>query len=184
MVRPANIFRLLRADHDKQRRLLNSIFDNTVVERERWRLFEEFCEELRMHAAAEEQTLYAELLGQAQHEIQQSVAANDEMAELMLRLYELDPAAREWRATFETLKEKVESHLDLEEQQLFPRARKLIKWNRARWLAERFEQVKEQERALDGGDPSGRSSPDLQHPAALEPQDWPALARAAMSAKG
>ena len=184
MARRATIFRLLLVDHERQRDLLKRILGKTLEEGERARLFEELSEELRAHAAAEEQTFYAELLAQSRDEIQQSVAANDEVADLLLRLEELELASDEWRATCTMLKAKVEGHLDLEERQLFPRACKLIKWHRARWLAERFERAKEQERALGGRPPAKRSSPDLRHPAALEPQDWPALASAATSAKG
>lgn len=183
MTRRANIFRQLKVDHDRQRRLLDGILAPSLKDEERLRLLRALCEELRAHAAAEEQTFYAELLAHSPHEVQQSVTTNDEVEELILQLSELEWDGADWRTVFVSLKEKVESHLDREETLLFPQARRLIKWNRAKWLAERFEQIKERELSLGGPQPISQSSAKLRHPLPGEAHDRPALAAVAVPAK-
>jgi len=146
-----DIFNLLLVDHARQRELMESIRNTAPENRERLRLFEELRTELAAHAAAEEQTLYAELLTGAREEIQQGVTSNDTVAELALLLYHLEIGSPQWMATFTDLTAEVERHLDLEEVHLFPRARKLIKRSKAKNLGKRFQQIKLKELCLDGG---------------------------------
>jgi iron-sulfur cluster repair protein YtfE (RIC family) len=129
---------------------MRSILGASLDDQERLTLFEELCEELRAHAAAEEQTLYAELLAYSQQQIQRSVADNDEVVDLILQVQDLDIASADWLATFEVLKEKVERHLETEEALLFPLARTQIKRRRAKVLGERFEQLKQRELSIWG----------------------------------
>ena len=129
---------------------MRSILGASLDDQERLTLFEELCEELKAHAAAEEQTLYAELLAHSQQQIQQSVADNDEIVDLILQLQDLDIASADWLARFEVLKEKVERHLETEETLVFPLARTQIKRRRAKVLGERFEQLKQRELSIWG----------------------------------
>lgn len=130
---------------------MKSILSTAGDDRERRDLFEELQAELMAHAAAEEQTFYAELLADAREQVQQSVAGNDRVAELAFRLRDLDAEGPQWLAAFTDLKAAVENHLDLEEAELLPRARRLIKRSRAKRLGKCFEQVKLRELCLDNG---------------------------------
>src|SRR3546814_11382983 len=56
-----NIFLRLQAEHRMQRRLANSLYDASVSVEVRRNLLDELCGEVEAHAAAEEQTLYAEI---------------------------------------------------------------------------------------------------------------------------
>lgn len=146
-----DIFDLLLVDHARQRELMESLQNAALGHRERLQLFEELQTELAAHAAAEEQTLYAELLAHAREEIQQGVTSNNIVAEFAHQLYELEIGSPQWMATFADLTAEVERHLDLEEAHLFPRARALIKRSKAKSLAIRFQQMRLDELCLNGG---------------------------------
>lgn len=149
------ILNRLIVDHRKQRNLLVRILDASLAHQERSDLFEELCGELSAHAVAEEQTLYAELLANAQQLVHESVANNDEVADVLLQLQDLDIASPEWLSAFGVLKEKVERHLKKEEALLLPFARTQIKRRRSKVLVERFEQLKQRDLALWGRLPQG-----------------------------
>lgn len=160
-----NIFNLLMIDHGRQRDLMKCILNAELDNSVRLELFEELQAELTAHAAAKEQTFYAELLIHARETIQQSVAGNDRVDELRSQLCDLDVGSPKWLATFTDLKAEVESQLDFEEAQLFPRARRLMKRSRAKHLGKRFEQMKLQELCLDRGCPlQRRTGASLGHP--------------------
>ena len=59
----ARIFADLKADHDRHRKLLAQIAETSGASEERKTLFEEFMLEVTAHAAAEEESLYATMLG-------------------------------------------------------------------------------------------------------------------------
>jgi hypothetical protein len=146
----------LKIDHRKQRGLLKRILDVSLAHQERRNLFEELCGELSTHAIAEEQTLYAELLAHAQQYVHERVADNDEVADVLLQLRDLDIASPDWLSTFSVLKKKVERHLEKEEALLLPFARTQINQRRSKMLAERFEQLKQRDLALWGRPTQGK----------------------------
>ena len=63
MMTQAQIYRDLKADHDKQRDMLKQLGDLRGDTKKRKSLFETFRLELQSHAAAEEKSLYAVMLG-------------------------------------------------------------------------------------------------------------------------
>jgi len=129
---------------------MKRILGASPSDQERLSLFGDLCDELMAHAAAEEQTLYAELLTHSQQQIQQSVVDNDQVVELISQLQDLDVTTAEWMTKFESLREKVEQHLEREEALLLPLARTRIKRRRAKALGERFEQLKLRELSIWG----------------------------------
>lgn len=164
---PVDILNLLLVDHTRQRGLIRSILNTALDSRERLELFDELSAELAAHAAAEEQTLFAELLTDSREQIQRSVASNDKIAELALRLRELGDGSPEWLETFADLRTEIESHLQFEETEIFPRVRRVIKRDKARRLARSFVKMKLRELCLDGVCPVGRRpAPALEQSAA------------------
>jgi len=153
-----DILDLLKVDHTRQRGLIRSILDTTDSQ-ERLELLGELSAELAAHAAAEEETFYAALLSAAREQIQRSVADNDRIVALAHRLRTLDNRDPAWPEAFATLAAEIESHLGLEETEIFPRIRRVIKGDKARRLARLFVKTKLQELSLNGAFPIERASP-------------------------
>jgi hemerythrin-like domain-containing protein len=150
-----NIYQRLKTDHDKQRSLTAEILHAARRLEERRCLFEALCDEIEAHAAAEEQTFYAELLvlSQDQALAQRSVAEHDAVAELLDALSKLEMPSPEWLRAFENLKDRIDRHLDQEESVTFALARSLISQDRELKLGDSFEKLKCREIATWGKAP-------------------------------
>lgn len=142
-----NIYERLIEDHGKQRGMVAGLAKTEGDSAERNRLFGELSKELEAHAAAEEQTFYAELIATAdgQDKARHSIAEHKTAADLLKQLGETDMSSSGWLQTFKRLKHEVEHHVDEEEKEVFPLARKLIAEERAVEMASEFEARKSAE---------------------------------------
>ena len=79
------IYRDLKADHDKQRAMLKQLSEQSGDTSERRTLFETFRLELQSHAAAEEESLYAVMLGNPdlRDDARHSVSEHKEVDDLL-----------------------------------------------------------------------------------------------------
>jgi len=123
----STIFDALKSDHDRQRALLTRLADtsgDSVVRRE---LFATLKIELEAHARAEETALYSRLLGtELRGKSAHSVHEHEVMRDLVDELEKTAMDSSGWLIRFRTLKEKVEHHLNEEEQGLFAQAATIL----------------------------------------------------------
>jgi len=141
-----DIYERLKADHGKQRGLCGGLAKTSGDTEERRRLFAALKTEIEAHAAAEEQTLYADLIAttEMQEQARHSVTEHKEAADLIEELAATDMSSSGWIARFAKLREELEHHLDEEEADVFPEARKLIAAGRADELGTAFDRLKEE----------------------------------------
>lgn len=142
-----NIYQRLIDDHGKQRGMAAGLAKTEGDSDERNRLFFAFYKELEAHAAAEEQTFYAELMAMAdgQEQSRHSVAEHQTASDLLKELADMDMSSSGWLQKFKTLKHEVEHHVDEEEREVFPLAQSLISEARANELGTEFEKRKQAE---------------------------------------
>ena len=139
-----NIYNRLKEDHAAQREMCETIANTHSGSQNRADLWQKIKVELEAHAAAEEQVFYSELMekpdgtDQSRH----SVHEHQEMTKLITELDAMDQNADVWLKKFETLKHKVIHHVDEEEADMFPLARKLVGADKANAMAEDFEKRK------------------------------------------
>lgn len=141
----ARIFQDLKADHDRHRAMLAELAAAKFADRAE--LFEALRIEVSAHAAAEEESLYATMLGNPdlRDEARHSVSEHKEVDDFFGELHELDAESAEWTAKFEEMRHRYEHHIDEEEEEMFPSAsEKLSSADEAR-LAEIFERRKPKE---------------------------------------
>ncbi|MBZ6379948.1 hemerythrin HHE cation-binding protein [Pacificimonas flava] len=122
----ADIFELLKNDHDDHRKLLKQLSETHGDSEDRRELFEKFKLDALSHANAEEQSLYAAMLGDPdlQDEGSHSTAEHHEIEEYIEELEDTDMSSPGWIATFEKLRERYEHHIDEEEEETFAAAKK------------------------------------------------------------
>ncbi len=120
----AKIFDLLKKDHDKHRKLLKQIAETQGDSEDRRELFTQFREEVTAHAAAEEESLYAEMLArpELQEDGRHSVAEHKELDDLLAELADTDMSSPGWLQKFKTLRHEYEHHIEEEEEDMFPAA--------------------------------------------------------------
>ena len=92
----------------------------------RQKLFEAFRLEVQSHAAAEEESLYATMLGdpELRDDARHSVSEHKEVDDLLGELMDLDFASDEWESKFYHMRHRYEHHIDEEEEDMFPAAEK------------------------------------------------------------
>ena len=142
------IFDDLKADHDRHRTLLAEIADAKGDEAKRGKLFETFRVEVSGHAAAEEQTLYATMLGdpKLQDEARHSVSEHKEIEDMLTHLYELKTDGVAWNKAFTEMRTRYDHHITEEEEEMFPAAEKRLTDAEAAKLAKVFETRKPAEK--------------------------------------
>jgi len=144
-----NIYERLKADHDNHRELMRRIVETEGESDERKQLFDKLLQDVESHAAAEEQTLYAELIesSEAQPQTRHSVTEHKQVSDLLTELQDIDMSSPQWLLTFKQLQENLEHHMSEEEQDVFNLSKDVIDDGRADKLAEKFDgrkQIKRQ----------------------------------------
>ena len=143
-----NAFTLLKADHKKVAGILEKI-DSTTERgvKTREELFTQLKTELDAHARVEETIFYPELeKADETHDI--TLEAFEEhrlVKQLLAELETMDKSDEQWTARFSVLKENVEHHVEEEEGEMFPKARKALSNEQAEILGTQMEEAKKAE---------------------------------------
>jgi Hemerythrin HHE cation binding domain len=145
----ARIFEDLKADHDRHRKMLAALAETSGDSEDRRTQFEAFRVEVQGHAAAEEMSLYATMLGKPdlRDEAQHSVSEHKEIEDFLGELYEMDMASPGWLVKFKEMRHRYEHHIDEEEEEMFPAAADGLPDAEVKKLAGIFEKRKPQEKA-------------------------------------
>ena len=136
-----NIFQALLVSHRTQRELYARLLDTKPASEERQHVFEELKAELAAHETAEERCFYVPLF---QHDesvdlSRHAIAEHHVMDEMNEHLEQVDPHAAEWQECCRKLCEKIEHHLDEEEQKFFPQAGEVLSEEQKLQLAKDYE---------------------------------------------
>lgn len=145
-----NIYDAIKSDHDAHRALLNTLADTSGDSTERQNAWRTFYNDVKSHAAAEEETFYSKLISETwgQDAARHSVHEHQQLDDLMEELNETDMSSPGWLTKFKTLKHDYEHHMDEEENEVFTRAREVIGEEQNDDFGAKFEARKEQERGL------------------------------------
>lgn len=143
-----NVFTLLKADHKKVAGILEKI-DSTTERgvKTREELFTQLKTELDVHARIEETIFYPELK-KADETRDITLEAFEEhrlVKQLLGELEKMDKGDEQWTAKFTVLKENVEHHVEEEESDMFPKARKVLSEEQAEILGTQMEEAKSKE---------------------------------------
>lgn len=146
----AKIFEDLKADHDKHRELLEQLGETQGASDERKALFEALRKELQAHAAAEEESLYATMLGKPdlRDEARHSVSEHKEIDDFLGELVETDMSSSAWLTKFKEMRHRYLHHIDEEEEEMFPEAAEKLSDADEAKLAKVFEARKPRELAI------------------------------------
>ena len=146
----ADIYSAIKADHDDHRRLLEEIAETSGASDARKEAWAKFYEDVKAHAAAEEETFYSKLISKTwgQDSARHSVHEHQQLDDLMEELNEMDMSSPGWLTKFKTLKHDYLHHVDEEEDEVFTRAREVISEDEIAGYGERFKARKKEEMGL------------------------------------
>ena len=143
-----NAFTLLKGDHKKVAGILEKIDATTergVKTREE--LFTQLKTELDVHARIEE-TIFYPALENADETRDITLEAFEEhrlVKQLLGELEAMDKGDEQWTARMTVLKEQIEHHVEEEEDDMFPKAKKVLSEAEAEELGTRLEEAKNKE---------------------------------------
>jgi hemerythrin superfamily protein len=143
-----NAFTLLKADHKKVAGILEKL-DSTTERgvKTREELFTQLKTELDAHARIEE-TIFYPALESADETRDITLEAFEEhrlVKQLLSELEKMSKDKEEWTAKFTVLKENIEHHVEEEEGEMFPKARKVLSEEEVETLGTRLEAAKDKE---------------------------------------
>ncbi len=146
----STIYQTLKNDHDSHRNLLAKISQTQGDSQERRELWQEFYYDLKSHAAAEEESFYAELMAkpEGQDKARHSVAEHKDADDLIDALLEIDFSSPQWLLKFKVLRHDYEHHIAEEEDEIFACAKAVFSTAEAEAMSKVFRQRKSKERKL------------------------------------
>jgi hemerythrin superfamily protein len=147
-----NLYEMLHQDHEKARALfaqLEAIGEEDDARREQ--IYIGLYRELDLHSQAEEKFFYSQLKGEDETRdiVLEALDDHKEIRKLMDELEAMDKSSPDWSSRLATLQEKVEHHVQDEERELFPRARRALTDEEAAGIADDIEAFKEEHEQLE-----------------------------------
>lgn len=142
-----DIYELLKKDHETVASLFDKLEETAEDEAdERERLFAEIDRELTIHAEIEESIFYPALKNaeKTHDEVMEAIEEHQIVKQLMAEMQDLGTEDDQWEAKLTVLREIVEHHVEEEENEMFPKAKKVLDDDEAEALAERVEEEKHQ----------------------------------------
>jgi hemerythrin superfamily protein len=139
---------LLEKDHETVRGLLSQLEETTARgQKKRIELVQKIAQEIRIHAEIEEKIFYPAYKSAAKtsEDAKLFFEAHEEHAlvdVVLPELEEADPATEVFAAKGKVLKDLIEHHAEEEEDEMFPRARKLLGKERLAELGAQMEELK------------------------------------------
>lgn len=133
---------LLKDDHQK----VEKIFSSMERKENRQRLFPELDRELTVHATIEEQIFYpaAKEAEPTRDLVLESIEEHKQIKMVLADLEQTDKTTDEWGAALKVLKEDVMHHVGEEEDELFPKVKKILSKDQLDDLGTRMEELKMQ----------------------------------------
>ncbi|MHC8362767.1 hemerythrin domain-containing protein [Pseudomonas sp. LS2P72] len=136
-----NIFEALRESHERQRTYADALIQTSGDTPERVEAYKQLKSELQAHETAEERHFYIPLMAfdNGVDLSRHAIAEHHEMDEMMEELDETEMSSPTWLAVAKKLAEKVNHHLEEEEQKFFQMAGKLLDDKQKETLAGQYE---------------------------------------------
>ena len=134
-----DIYKLLKTDHDKVKKLLTTIESNRDPE-----LFEDLKKEVYLHNEAEEEAFYDPLkvkLGKLKILVKAGHDEHDLVIRMMNQLSKVD-SDEEWMTLFSAIKKSLEAHILMEEENIFALGKKHFDNKEAEKMAVDMEKLK------------------------------------------
>ncbi|MBY0430008.1 MAG: hemerythrin domain-containing protein [Rhodospirillales bacterium] len=143
-----DVFEILKKDHERARALFAQIEqDSSHNRKNREDLFNKLKKELIAHAHVEEKVFYPALRDKkpTHDEIVEGINEHHQVETLLSRMEAIPIDSDEWMDAVRDLKRKVEHHVHEEEDEIFPKARKVLSDSQFEPLADMVQDARKQE---------------------------------------
>jgi len=147
-----DIFTVIKKEHRAVQALLKDLTETTErAVKKRTTLLREIAQELVSHNHAEEMVFYPKLNSDREERVLIFEAKDEHTlgAATLQELEQLDCATEEWAAKAKVLKDLVDHHIEEEEGEIHPLAKKLLSKDEALELATQFQELKQKFKAQE-----------------------------------
>ena len=121
-----NAIDLLEKQHREVEQLFKK-FEKAEGEEEKQSLFEEIGDKLAIHAGIEEKHFYpATRTARTEDQLREAVEEHLSVKRIIADLLEMEPSNPQFEPKVLVLKEQVEHHVEEEEEELFPKVKKML----------------------------------------------------------
>jgi hemerythrin superfamily protein len=144
-----DLFTILKTEHAEVKKALKKAEETTArAAKTRTELFATIYKALSSHAKAEERSLYNTLIEEKGfHDLMLEAEEEHHVADRLLEEIKKTPVDDDrWKAKITVLRESLEHHIEEEEEELFPKAKKILSKEEIATLAQQF--LEEKERVL------------------------------------
>jgi hemerythrin superfamily protein len=146
------VFHHLAAEHAEVSILMMRIANSSEESSVRSELFPDLRRKLLAHAHAEEEEFYPQLrqLPELADLVERSLQEHKQIETQLDELEAGDKSSESWTKRFEETMHAVQRHVDLEEDQVFPKAKDLLIGEQADEMLQLVETVEDREKAVIG----------------------------------
>jgi hemerythrin-like domain-containing protein len=140
-----NAIELLKDDHDKVKKLLADGEKTGESKPDKRRsIFEELKREMMVHEQIEEEIFYKELRAhpKAKDLVLEGIEEHNVVDTIMGQLEVTEPTDEFWGAKFKVMRESIEHHIEDEEGEMFPTAKKVFDATELDDLGTRMQKMK------------------------------------------
>ena len=138
-------FELLKQDHDEVDMLLKQCKE-AGADKKGMEVFKKLARSLTVHAKVEEAVFYPKFREQEELSslVEEAYEEHHAVEEMLEEMAQMSPGDEEWESKLKELKQNIEHHVKEEEQELFPKASKLISKEEAAELGETIAEEKKE----------------------------------------
>ncbi|MBY0378180.1 MAG: hemerythrin domain-containing protein [Gammaproteobacteria bacterium] len=139
-----NIITILKADHKEVAALLKKLLKEKV-DKSKESVFSQIYEALSLHAKFEEKTFYPAVKKTAKTKdlVLESYVEHDVIKTLLSDIKKMSPKDELWKAKVTVLQEVIKHHVKEEEEELFPKAKKILDKGQLDSMGEKYHGLKE-----------------------------------------
>ena len=140
-----NAIELLKNDHQEASSLMEQIELADKGDRSAKELFTQLKQALTLHTQIEEQVFYPALKSfeETKDMVPEALEEHQEVDDLLAEMAALSPGNDEFMDKFTELRDAVEHHVEEEENEMFPKAEKVLGESRLQEMGRQMQQMKE-----------------------------------------
>lgn len=140
-----NAIEFLKHEHDKVRKMLDDISDDSHREETKRKKFDALCHDLIRHETMEETIWYPSFKhNEKVDDTIKHLISEEKDAEKAIKKFENVQSFEEWEEKFVKFKKDVEHHANEEEEKLFPKVEKILTDEELKLLGIKMQEFKEQ----------------------------------------
>jgi hemerythrin-like domain-containing protein len=140
-----NAIEMLKQDHKEAMGMMDRILTADKGDRSAKQVFNEIKAALTLHTQIEEQVFYPALENhdETRDLIQESYSEHEEVDQMLAEMSRLSPANDDFMDKLTELRDSIEHHVEEEENEMFPKAEKILGQSRIQEMGRQMQQMKQ-----------------------------------------